>query len=927
VRRGLRSILARARSVIALPGLLAVFACVSIVSGADDKHSFSSGDFRGPEFCGTCHPQHYQEWRGSAHAYSTLDPIFLACSRKAQAETGGEIGSLCVGCHAPTIDRTGELPPTFGLEDLKKAAPVLSRGVSCEVCHRMEPPKAGAGIGNASFELARGKSFFGRLLKPQPNAVHDSVHSDFLGESAFCGSCHDVLHHDGEALERTFVEWSDFVRSEERKDRLIPRCQNCHMLPYSGVAARGSPFRDNLHRHNFPGVSVPLMKFPNKGYQREEIVRFLRTAARMSVIVPTQVRAGEVLPITVLVKNSGAGHHLPSGISTFRQMWLEVTLRDSLGAVVFASGHLDSNGDLMDAHSVRRPNADSQLVSFSDRFRDEAGREVLFLWEADHLEVRSLRPDEERGATYRVAIPETLGGAAVTLEVRLLFRFFGPYGLRAFGVEDTGFDVPIWEVDAYRPPPLQVVREIERRRRYRVPGDFTGVQKALDELRDGDHVVVEAGEHTLTRPLDFYGKAIHLESRWGAGRTTLHLESSEPGSVAVFRGQEGPGTILQGFTLTGGSGTEIDGLLRGGGIYVVRASPTLLANRIVANHAAGGVGGGICLEESQSLVEGNVLEANWALRGGGLAWNGGPQHNAALVLTGNEFHGNIAYRGGGAYLESPRDVVWKRAIFAGNTALEKGGAVFVEQGGHTHFERSTVVTNRSRAGFAVLGGEGTVAVSNSIVWGNKPLMMPATYRYTLLGKKKAGLGNLEGFPLFVDPTGMWEVSRVPPAFLKMVRAAGIRGNWPGKWIGGNYELLGVSPAIDAGDPASVADHDDSRADLGARVLERPLRAFIRGDMDDDGAVGWSDVARWVRHFVTDDRLTCLDAADVDDSGVVGPLDALRLATFLVSGFLQPSGPYPLCGVDPTFGEGLSCEEKNASCLASEREVENPLQER
>lgn len=885
-------------------------------------HNFSSEDFRGPEFCGTCHPQHYQEWRGSAHAYSTVDPLFLACSRKAQLETHGEIGSLCVGCHAPMIDRTGELPADFTLEDLKDAAPVLSRGVTCEVCHRMEPPEPGAAIGNASFEMAEGNSFYGRLLKPQSTAVHGSKHSDFLGESAYCGSCHDVLHHDGQALERTFVEWSDSV---QRKRRGV-RCQNCHMVPYSGKAARGGPFRDNLHRHNFPGVSVPLLDFPNKGYQREEIVHFLRTAARMNVLAPTAVRAGDVVPVTVLVKNSGAAHNLPSGISAFRQMWLEVTLRDAAGNVLFESGQRDRNGDLLDGHSLLRPNGDPHLVSFSDRFRDNEGREVLFLWEADRLEVRSLRPQEERGSTYRIAIPEGLPGDTVRLEVRLLFRFFGPYGLRAFDVEETGHELPIWEVDAYRPPPLQLVREVERPRWYRVPGDFPGVQEALDELRDGDAVVVEAGEYNLTRSLDFHGKGIRLASRWGAERTTLRLSPLRGGSVAVFRGGEGPETVLEGFTLTGGRGTEVDGLLRGGGVYVARSSPTLLKNRIVGNHATGGVGGGVCLEESQSVFEGNALVANWALRGGGLAWSGGPSRTEELVLSGNEFHGNIAYRGGGAYFDSPRSVRWVRSVFAGNAALGKGGAVFLEQNARAAFERCTIFANRGGQGFGVLGGAEKARVQDSIVWGNKPLMMPAAYRYTLLEAKRGsdkrmeGVGNLEGYPLFVDPTAVWEIAPAPAAFIQMMKDAGGAGHWPGKWIGGNYELLGISPAIDAADPGARADPDDSRADMGARALETPLRAFIRGDLDEDGAVRWSDVARLVRHLVVAEAVPCLDAADVDDSGVVTPLDAIRLGAYLVSGLFGPPAPYPQCGVESTFGEGLSCEEKNATCLASERET-------
>ena len=44
------------------------------------------------------------------------------------------------------------------------------------------------------------------------------------------------------------------------------------------------------------------------------------------------------------------------------------------------------------------------------------------------------------------------------------------------------------------------------------------------------------------------------------------------------------------------------------------------------------------------------------------------------------------------------------------------------------------------------------------------------------------------------------------------------------------------------------------------------------------------------------------------------IDLLALAVYLFSGRLRPVAPFPDCGLDPTFGEGLSCETKGAPCL-------------
>ncbi|HEX2878248.1 MAG TPA: multiheme c-type cytochrome, partial [Polyangiaceae bacterium] len=54
-----------------------------------------------PRTCQGCHPMHYEEWRGSMHAYASMDPVFHAMNQKGQQETAGALGDFCVSCHAP----------------------------------------------------------------------------------------------------------------------------------------------------------------------------------------------------------------------------------------------------------------------------------------------------------------------------------------------------------------------------------------------------------------------------------------------------------------------------------------------------------------------------------------------------------------------------------------------------------------------------------------------------------------------------------------------------------------------------------------------------------------------------------------------------------------------------------------------------------
>lgn len=78
------------------------------------------------------------------------------------------------------------------------------------------------------------------------------------------------------------------------------------------------------------------------------------------------------LRFSVPVRNIMRGHSAPTGFDAERVMWLEVTVTDAEGQVVFRSGDLDPNGDVRDSHSLyvhagKLP-LDSQLFSLQSRF-------------------------------------------------------------------------------------------------------------------------------------------------------------------------------------------------------------------------------------------------------------------------------------------------------------------------------------------------------------------------------------------------------------------------------------------------------------------------------------------------------------------------------------------------------------------------------
>lgn len=140
-----------------------------------------------------------------------------------------------------------------------------------------------------------------------------------------------------------------------------------------------------------------------------------------------------------------------------------------------------------------------------------------------------------------------------------------------------------------------------------VPGDYTTIQAAINDASDGDVVSVAAGTYSGpgNKNLDFYGKAITVESVSGPAATIIDCEGVGRG---FYFGNEGSDSVLSGFTITNGYVDE-----HGGGIYIENASPTIIDCIITSNRAnepdSGGFGGGIfCynfppLEAVQNLVE------------------------------------------------------------------------------------------------------------------------------------------------------------------------------------------------------------------------------------------------------------------------------------------------------------------------------------
>ncbi len=394
----------------------------------------------------------YSEWRASPMGLSARDPFFLG---HLEAETlrlpglADCVEQLCLTCHAPmgvgrfledrpgVSERCASLLPAsagaaqgregFRLEQLLAWQEVagsheplygaLARdGVSCTVCHRLKKaPEAAQDPRIRHFwespgVLSAPAGGDGRVALPMENAVGARPRSsEWLTDSAMCGSCHDALlpvfDNEGKQVlvggeprydyrQATHLEWLNSRYSKAGPD--FRSCGDCHMpkafrpLSRQGPAEirvesahkaatldsrhparpasrdQGAAAGSALARHALHGINLLL----NEVFQQFPLILGIRQldsdwgesvtpaliTARNSML---QMAEQETATIEILDSKVGsdnilqvqvqitnrAGHKLPSGTGIHR-IFVEMVVEDASGEPIWGSGLTDGLGFL-----------------------------------------------------------------------------------------------------------------------------------------------------------------------------------------------------------------------------------------------------------------------------------------------------------------------------------------------------------------------------------------------------------------------------------------------------------------------------------------------------------------------------------------------------------------------------------------------------
>ena len=322
-----------------------------------------------------------------------------------------------------------------------------------------------------------------------------------------------------------------------------------------------------------------------------------------------------------------------------------------------------------------------------------------------------------------------------------------------------------------------------------VPDDFETIQGAIDESEDGDTVLVHPGEYVEN--INFGGRAITVASLILTTGNEAYIDSTiingdENGSVVRFDHEEGENSILTGFTLTNGSGSQdIERDICGGGIHCLRASPTLKHLIIRGNSTE--FGGGVFFQYSSPKLDFIGIYDNYAsVSGGGLYCS---RQGTEPVISNTIIHHNRSERwAGGVMCFLGARPIFERVTIADNTAGGNGGGLVsntstgLDDGNYISLMNSIFWANEPNQiaiGTQHVSGGDSIIFSFSDIADGRDAINPNGARLVWLN------GNIDEDPQFVDPDE------------------------------GDFHLTARSPCIDAGDPDSSEDPDGTRADMGA----------------------------------------------------------------------------------------------------------------
>jgi len=362
------------------------------------NESYHPEDWTNSAKCKSCHSDIFEQWADSNHKNLVgTNPYYLVLENLAAKTEGEEFRKWCMGCHNPSALTSGVAKTTDtmnkffdkGAKSLVESLDIhgnkeLEEGVSCITCHRIVKVEDTGGNAGYTVDIDNrekyrfedsdsklGQWLSHRLINSKPKIHAQSYMKPVYKEPVYCASCHDEFSPAlGSKIVSTFKEWQESPFNNPDDSSKHKTCIDCHMTymkdgkfaPQIGHSTDGGKLKKDVKVHYFAGSNHFLSGLKNKEHE-DQTLQLLKTSAKLDVSVEgDEIRVG--------VTNVGAGHHLPTGVADFRELWLEVSVKDAKGKTLFESGKLKADGNLGEDARV-----------FMKVFGDDEGKKVdLLFW-------------------------------------------------------------------------------------------------------------------------------------------------------------------------------------------------------------------------------------------------------------------------------------------------------------------------------------------------------------------------------------------------------------------------------------------------------------------------------------------------------------------------------------------------------------------
>jgi len=231
-----------------------------------------------------------------------------------------------------------------------------------------------------------------------------------------------------------------------------------------------------------------------------------------------------------------------------------------------------------------------------------------------------------------------------------------------------------------------------------VPGDYPGIQPAINHASNGDTVWVSDGTYIGpdNRDMDFSGKAITVRSINGPQNCTIDCEGSvsTPHRAFFFHNGEGYDSVVEGFRIINGYVFSHDSsyMWSGGAFACYSQSSPTIKNCILLNNTAMSRGGAIyCSTDCNPMIRDCSIEENQAIgeswtdgddfhyeegQGGGIACFEASPIITNCTISDNSVTDALGENGGGIFKIGSAHLTIEDCIISGNSTNKRGGGIY-----------------------------------------------------------------------------------------------------------------------------------------------------------------------------------------------------------------------------------------------------------